>query len=190
METPQNNPFFNSALIIGMIFALLSTAVSLVVGYSVINSEPTGSLFSPASFSFFFVCIIVLFAGMFAVRHHVKEFNAPLQMGRGAVIGLVTGIVTAFFSSVLSLVWLLIDPAFNDNLMNAIIANFESIREIPAAQRDEMIDGIYTQFQNQATVVGQLTTAATNSIFFGLLNALTGMLGVKLFAPKQDTIEL
>lgn len=190
METTQNNPFFNSALIVGMIFALLSTAVSLAVGYSVINSEPSGSLFSPASFSFVFVCLVVLFAGMFAVRHHVKEFNAPLQIGRGAVIGLTTGVVTAVFTTVFSLIWTLIDPAFNDNLMNAIIANFESIRELPAAQKEEMIDAMYTQFQKQATVVGQLTSMLTNSIFFGLLNALTGMLGVKLFAPKQDTLEL
>lgn len=190
METTQNNPFFNSALIVGMIFALISTAVSLAVGYSVINSEPTGSLFTPASFSFLFVCIAVLFAGTVAVRHHVKEYNAPLPMGRGAVIGLVTGVVTAIFASVFSLIWLLIDPAFNENMMNAMIANFESISEIPAAQRDEMIDGIFTQFQKQATVAGQLTTAGINAIFYGLLNALTGMLGVKLFAPVEDTIEL
>ncbi|MCC5927441.1 MAG: DUF4199 domain-containing protein [Bacteroidetes bacterium] len=189
MET-QHNPFFNSALIVGMIFALLSTAVSLGVGYSMINSEPTGSLFTPASFSFFFVCLVVLFAGTFAVRHHVKEYNEALPMGRGAVIGLVTGVVTAVFASVFSLVWLLIDPAFNDNLMNALIANFEAISEIPAAQRDEMIDGIYTQFQKQSTVAGQLSTAALNSVFYGLINALTGMLGVKLFSPKQDSIEL
>jgi len=189
MET-QNNPFFNSALIVGRIFAFLTTATSLIVGYSVINSEPTGSLVTPSSFSFVIICFVVLFAGMFAVRHHVKEYESPLQMGRGAVIGLTTGVITAVFSTVLALVWQLIDPAFNDNMMNALIANFEAINEIPDAQKEEMIDGIYTQFQKQATVAGQLTAMATNAAFYGILNALTGMLGVKLFAPKSTNEEL
>ena len=86
--------------------------------------------------------------------------------------------------------WQLIDPAFNDNMMNALIANFEAINEIPDAQKEEMIDGIYTQFQKQATVAGQLTAMATNAAFYGILNALTGMLGVKLFAPKSTNEEL
>ena len=68
---------------------------------------------------------------------------------------------------------------------------FEAINEIPGyAQKEEMIDGIYTQFQKQATVAGQLTAMATNAAFYGILDALTGMLGVKLFAPKSTNEEL
>ena len=44
---------------------------------------------------------------MFAVRHHVKEYESPLQMGRGAVIGLTTGVHYGvfFFNKYWALVW-------------------------------------------------------------------------------------
>ncbi|MCH8495237.1 MAG: DUF4199 family protein [Balneolales bacterium] len=190
MERTQPNPFLNSALIVGMIFALITTAVSLTIGYHMINSEPSGSLFSPATLSSVLICLIVIFAGMFAVRHHVGQFNEPLQLGRGAVIGVTTGVFVAVFSAVFSLIWLLIDPAFNDNFMNAMIANIESISQLPAEQKEAMVDSIYTQFQDQATAIGQIKALAINSVLFGALNTLTGLLGVKLFAPKDESLEI
>jgi uncharacterized protein YqgC (DUF456 family) len=190
MEEHQQNPFLNSALVIGFVFALVISVISIAMSYSIINSEPSGSLFSPTIWSSVVVCFVGVFAGLFAVRHHVKQFNAPLQMGRGAVIGFTTGAIMSVAMSVFSLIWLVIDPSFNEKLMQALIANFEAITEIPAAQKEEIIDSIYNQFQKQGTVIGQLTAVGINILVFGALDALSGILGVKLFAPKADPLEI
>jgi hypothetical protein len=190
MENNQQNPFLNSALSIGVVFATIISVISIGMSYSIINSEPSGSLFSPTVWSSVAVCFIGVFAGLVAVRHHVKQYNAPLLLGRGAVIGFTTGVVMSVAMTGLSLLWLVIDPSFNEKLMQALIANFEAIDQIPAAQKEGIIDGLYTQFQKQATVVGQLTSLGTNILLFGALDALSGILGVKLFAPKADPLEI
>lgn len=130
-------------------------------------------------------CIIGLLAGLFAVRHHVKMFDAPLKLGRGAVIGAVTGVLISIFATLLGLVWLIVDPAYYDKLLEAMIANFELIG-MPEAQYNQTIDGLHEQFQSQKTVTGMLRTTAINAAIYAALNALTGMIGVKFFAPKSD----
>lgn len=187
MEPKQANSFLSSAVIVAIIFAFVSTVVNLVATYRMLGQEPTGSLISPIYVVTGIVCLVVMFAGLFAVRHHVKMFNEPLTMGRGAVIGLSTGAFIAIFSTVFSAIWVLVDPTFNTKVMNAVIAHMEAIQQIPAAQKQEIIDGIYTQFQKADTAMGRITATLWNLVIFGGLNAITGILGVKFFAPKDES---
>lgn len=129
-------------------------------------------------------CLIGLFAGLLAVKHHVGEYNQPLQLGRGAVIGLSTGAFQAVFITILSLLWKLFDPALDEKILESLIANFEAMQNISEAQKQDMIDSLYTSFQQQSTVFGQLKSLAMNGVFLGALNALSGLVGVKVFAPK------
>jgi hypothetical protein len=181
----QNNPFISSAVIMGIVFALITSVVSTVISYTIISSEPSMSNMIVISAMGLVSCLIGMFAGMLAVRHHAKQFNVPIKMGRGAVIGLTTGVFLALFVTLISLIWTnLIDPAFTDKLMEALVVSMESMGDAP--NMDEAIDGIYEQFNKQKTVAGQLQGFAMNAGVLGALNALTGMLGVKFFAPKPD----
>jgi hypothetical protein len=190
MEPKLPNPFMPSAILVAVIFAFASTVVNLIATYNIIGSEPSGSLISPIYFVTGIVCLVAIFAGLFAVKHHVNMYNEPLQMGRGAVIGLTTGALVAVFMAIFSLMWYLVDPGFNTKVMNAVIAQMEAIQQIPAAQKQEIIDGIYTQFQKADTTMGRITSTLWNVFIFGGLNAITGILGVKFFAPKDNSNEL
>jgi hypothetical protein len=190
MDTSQNNPFLSSAIIVGAIFAIIMYGVTLVFSYRMIGSEPSGSLMSPMMYMSFLSCLVGLFAGLFAVRHHVKEYNAPLKPGRGAVIGLTTGVLISLFSTIFGLIWLLIDPNFTDNLTAAMIAQMESIPGMPDGALQDTIDGIYTESQRAQTVMGQLRTFAISGAIMGALNAITGIIGVKVFAPVDENLDL
>ncbi len=180
----QNNPFISSAVIMGIVFALIASVVSTVLSYNVISSEPSMSNLIMTSVMSLLSCLIGMFAGMLAVRHHTKQYNVPMKMGRGAVIGLTSGVFVAVFITIISLIWTnLIDPAFIDKLMESMVASMETVG---GPQMDEAIDGIYEQFNKQKTVAGQLQGFAINAGVLGALNALTGMLGVKFFAPKPE----
>lgn len=178
----QNNPFISSAVIVGFVVAILTTIVSLVLGYYMIGSEPGTTTMILMSAMGLISCLVGIFAGLFAVRHHVKIFDSPLKMGRGAVIGLTSGVFVALFGSLLSLMWILIDPSYVDRLMEAMIRSMETL----GAQGDATIDGIAEQFQSLKTVTGQLKSFGTNALIMGALNAITGIIGVKIFAPKDD----
>lgn len=190
MDTNQNNPFLSSAIIVGAIFAIITYTITIVFSYQMIGSEPTGSMMSPMVYMSFLSCLVGLFAGFFAVRHHVKEYNAPLKPGRGAVIGLTTGVMVTLFSTIFGLVWLLIDPNFTDNLTAAMIAQLESVPNMPEAALQDMIDGIYTESERAKTVFGQLRTFAIGGVVMGALNAITGIIGVKVFAPADQYSDL
>jgi uncharacterized membrane protein len=134
----QNNPFISSAVIVGFVVAVVVTIVSLVLGYYMIGSEPGTSTMIMMSAMGLISCLVGIFAGLFAVRHHVKIFNAPLKMGRGAIIGLTSGVFVAIFTSILSLIWMLVDPSYVDRLMEAMIRSMETL----GPQGEAQIDGI------------------------------------------------
>lgn len=190
MDTNENNPFLSSAIIVGAIFAIITYTITLVFSYRMIGSEPTGSMMSPMVYMSFLSCLVGLFAGLFAVRHHVKEYNAPLKPGQGAVIGLTTGVTVTLFTTIFGLIWLLIDPNFTDNLTASMIAQMESVPNMPEAALQDMIDGIYTESERAKTVFGQLRTFAIGGVVMGALNAITGIIGVKVFAPADQYSDL
>jgi hypothetical protein len=83
------------------------------------------------------------------------------------------------------LIWTnIVDPAFTDKLVEAMVASMETMGG--GAEMDTAIDGIYEQFEKQKSFAGQLQGFAINAGVLGALNALTGMLGVKFFAPKEE----
>jgi uncharacterized protein YqgC (DUF456 family) len=181
----QNNPFVSSAVIMGVIFALVSSVVTIVISYNIVSSEPSMGNMIMTSVMGIVSCLIGMFAGMLAVRQHAKQFNVPMKMGRGAVIGLTTGVFVALFATIFTLIWTnIVDPAFTDKLVEAMVASMETMGG--GAEMDTAIDGIYEQFEKQKSFAGQLQGFAINAGVLGALNALTGMLGVKFFAPKEE----
>jgi Co/Zn/Cd efflux system component len=180
----QNNPFLSSALIVGFFISLLSTVAALGISYSIIGSEPSTSTMIMMSLVGLASCFVGAFAGIFSVRHHVKMYNAPLKMGRGSVIGLTSGVVVAIFATLFNFIWTFIDPSFTDRLLESMVQSMESIG--PNGQMDATIDEIYQQFEEQKTTIGQIKALGMNAAILGALNAITGILGVKFFAPKPD----
>lgn len=181
----SNPSYINAAAISGLIFGLIISIISIVMGYMEINSEPSGATFSASAMSGFLVCIIGAFAGLLTLKLYVKEHDIPVKLGQGAVIGLVTGLIVAVVGTIISLVWhFVIDPSFTDRLMEASIANIELMTQLPGDMKDDMIDGMYTQFQNMYTTGGILKSLGMSALFSGFMNMLTGILGAKLFAEQ------
>lgn len=183
-QTHQDNTtppsYWASIGIAAFIFSLLTTVLQLVSGYIQINSEPTGSMFSPSMFMGIFVCLVGAFGGMVAVWHYAKENQLTLKLGKGALIGFLTGAVMVLIGIVFNEIWSFIDPDMNEKMMDAVIANFEAM-EVPEETRQQMIDQAASQVN--PSIGMQL---AWGIPIFGILNLLTGMLGVALFARDKE----
>lgn len=175
--------YLPSAGIVGVIFGLLSLVVGLVLGYQQINSEPTGSFFSPATFSPVVICLLTMFAGLIAVWHFTKEVTPKLTLGQGAVLGFLTGTIITIISVLLQEIWImLIDPEYMDKFIQSMIANYE-VMDIPESQKDDIIDGIVESMESGQSLLRQLFIGIPIS---GLLNLLTALIGVKIFAEKKE----
>ncbi len=175
--------YIPSAGIVGAIFGLVSFVIGLFFGYQQINAEPTGSFFSPAMFSGIVVCLITAFAGLIAVWHFTKEVSTRIKLGQGAVLGFLTGAIITILSVLLNELWvLLIDPEYMDKIMESTIANME-VMDIPESQKDAMIESITESMGDGQSMIRQLFIGIPIS---GLLNLLTALIGVKIFADKAN----
>src|SRR5690554_6990070 len=102
MENEQvQSSYWNSVLIASLITALVVTVISLIGGYMTINSEPSGTIFSTMQVVGILSCLIGAMGGVIATWHYAKEFNVTFTVGRGALIGLLVGLVTTIISVVL-----------------------------------------------------------------------------------------
>jgi hypothetical protein len=105
-----------------------------------------------------------------------------MKLGQGALIGFLTGVGMVVISILLSKVWLLIDPDFTQKMMDSMMANFEAM-DMPEAQKQQMMDSTAEQFESNQSILTQLMWGIPVS---GILNLLTGMLGVALFARDKE----
>ncbi len=181
-ESNNEPSYWTSVSIAGLIFGIIVFALSLVTTYSVINSEPTGSLFSPVQLLGVLVCLIGAFGGMLAVWHYTNEHDVSLKLGKGALVGLYTGIAVAVITVILNQLWQFIDPDMTQKLIDSTIANFEAA-DLPDAQKQQMIDSTVQGMRDQNSIGKQLLY---NLPMYGILNVLTGMIGAKVFGSSEE----
>ncbi|MGF1672004.1 MAG: DUF4199 domain-containing protein [Balneolaceae bacterium] len=180
---PKNSSdsYWASVLLAGGIFALVSFVLSLIFSYSQINSEPTGTLMSPIMIGGSVICFVTAFAGVLAIWHYAKEVTPYIKLGQGALIGFLAGAAVIIFSSILNELWTFIDPEFTEKLIESTVANYEAM-DLPEDTKNMLIDGTVEAMRDQ-NILWQILTSIPVT---GLLNLLTGMIGVKIFAKKED----
>lgn len=178
------NQFLPSAALVGAIFGVISFVIGLYFGYQQINSEPSGSLFSPMLFSGVVICLLTSFAGLVAVWHFTKEVTTSMSMGQGAALGFMAGAVIALVSVLLNEVWVtLVDPEYNQKMIESSIAAIEMM-DLPESSKDDMIDAMTESMEQGASFGRQLFIGIPVN---GLLNLITALIGVKIFAEKNET---
>ncbi len=184
-QAEQNNQpsYWPSVGIAGVIFGIIVFALSLVTGYTMINSEPTGSLFSPVQIILWVtVCLVGAFGGMLAIWHYANEYDISIKLGKGALIGLFTGVCLALVTVLLNQLWQVIDPDMTQKMIDSTIANFEAA-DLPDAQKQQMIDSTVQSMRNQNSIGKQLLY---NLPMYGILNVITGMIGAKVFGKQEE----
>ena len=183
-QAEQNNvpSYWTSVSIAGLIFGIIVFALSLVSTYAMINSEPSGSLFSPIQLLGVLVCLVGAFGGMLAVWHYNNEYETSLKLGKGALVGLFTGIAITVVTVILNQFWQFIDPDMTQKLIDSTIANFEAA-DLPDAQKQQMIDSTVQGMRDQNNISTQLMYSLPT---YGILNILTGMIGAKIFGSKEE----
>lgn len=175
--------YLPSAGIVGTIFSLVSFVIGLLFGYQQINAEPSGSLMSPMLFSGVVICLVSALAGFLAVWHFAREVTPFLTLGQGALIGFLTGAVIVLVSVVLNEIWILIfDPEYTSKIMDATIANIEAM-EMPEESKQQMIDAMAESLSGGQSIWQQIFWGIPVT---GLLNLVTGLIGVKIFGEKNE----
>lgn len=186
MEDPQQQisnekpSYWNSVALAGVIFGIIIFVLSLIGGYATINAEPDGSLVSPIMWIGVLSCLVGAFGGMLAVWNYTGNYNISVTLGRGALVGFLTGVAITIVSVVLNELWTFVDPDMTQQIVDSTIANIEA-SDLPEQQKQQVID--LTAGSRQGESIGiQLLSGIP---LYGILNLITGMIGAKVF-DKSD----
>lgn len=180
-ETPS---YWTSVGVAGLLFGIISFILTLIYGYSLINSEPSGSMFSPIMLIWLVSCLLTAFGGMVATWHYANQYDVVIKLGKGALIGFLTGACIVIVSVILNEIWHLIDPEMTQKMIDSTIANFEKM-EMPADQKQQIIDSTVDSMRTNQNIGRQLLFGIP---IMGIVNLITGMIGAKLFGKKEETL--
>jgi hypothetical protein len=181
-----NNSYMPFAVRFAVIFGLVTFLGGLIMGYMVISMEPSPMVMIVPSAMGIGLCLIAAIAGLLVVRSYIKTTGINVAVGRGAVIGLVTGVLIGVIGSVLSLIWEFVDPNFAQNMMNAMVGAVDTMTQLDQAGRDQMIDQMMANDPTNLTT--RLTSFAMNIAFMAIANVITGMIGAAVFSQKEDKL--
>jgi len=186
MEPETNNSvnsssnYWPSVILASVIFGLISFALTIGAGYYTINSEPSNSVLNPSTIVGAITCLFTAFGGMLAVWHFTREKADSLTIGKGALIGLLTGLIIGLLSLFLTnIVWPLFDPSYSDKIIDATIKTMQS-RGMTQEQLQKMSDMMHSGSPWKS--IGY----AVNVVVFAFLNMVTGMVGAKMFSEDND----
>jgi ABC-type transport system involved in multi-copper enzyme maturation permease subunit len=181
-----NESYMPYAVRFAMIFAIITFVGNLAGMYIVIGMEPSMMMILIPSISGSVICLVAAIAGLLVVRGYIKATDVRVPVGKGAVIGLVTGLLIAVISGVLSILWDFVDPNMMGNFMNALTGVFDAMPEIDEATRQRGIDQMMAndprQWSNRLMGLGMSIAA------FGIVNLITGMIGAAVFSKKEEAL--
>lgn len=181
MESTSQKSYWTSVFLAGILFGLVSFALTIAIGYYQINSGSAGGV-GFSSISGGVVCLLTAFGGMLAVWHYLKEGPAGISIGKGAVIGLLTGILIGIISFLLTRIWMSIDPAYASKLLEMRITAATNNPNLNDQQRQQISDMMHSG--GGIMIIGYIIGIA----FEGVVNLLTGMVGAKLFSKDEQQI--
>lgn len=183
-EQPESPSFWPSVLIGAFIVSIVSSVLGLFLAYYIAGSEPSMTMLAISGLSVPITCLFGLIGGIIASRHYAKTYEITFLIGKGALIGLYTGVLAAVLSTVITQLWYLVDPTLPERFSQAMISVFEQM-EMPAAQKEETLSQMQAQFESQQSFGAILQGLAINAGILGFVNVISGMIGAKIFASED-----
>ena len=177
----QMPSYWKPVLTGGTIGAVIVSMTSFASGYIMLSNEPTGSLFNITSIAGLLGCLLGSVAGVYANRMYAKDNDLTYPIGKGALIGLFSGIALTFISSLISILWVyVIDPGYAESSVEWQKVNIDMM-QVPAEQKELMMGGIENPYSMKNILLG----LGIGSVVFGIVNAISGIIGAKLFASED-----
>ncbi len=176
MENEQTLPsYWPSVFVAGLITAIIYSVVGLISQYTMLSNPSVGQILG------YFVCLLGAIGGIIGNWHYAKEHNVTYKIGRGALIGLFTGVIAVLFGTVINLIWTaIIDPDLNQAIYDAQMASMESQN-----MTQEQLEMAQSFVPKPGTSMYYISTVGFGLLALGIINTITGLIGAKIFASEE-----
>ena len=178
----QQMPNYWPAVITGALIGGIIVSLTSKAGvYITVSSEPTGSFINLTQGIGIIGCLIAAVGGYIANRKYATENELTYPIGKGALIGLFTGVVMAVFVTLIELLWAyVIDPSYLDTFLEWNRQNTD-LMQIPESSKEL----IYAELDAADSPTATLKQFGYFVVAYGIVNVISGIIGAKLHASED-----
>lgn len=172
----ENPNYWPSVAIAGLATAVIYSGMGLLSGYLTIGGSATAGQVTGI-----LTCLIGAVGGFIVNWHYANEYEITYKIGKGALLGFLTAVAAVVFGTLISLIWTnLIDPNLNQALYDAQLTTLEQ-----QGMSQEQID-MAMSFSPKPGTTGYLVAQVGMGLLgLGIFNAITGLIGAKIFASEE-----
>ena len=167
--------YWNAVITAGLITGTILTVIQLTTSYMTIaGSSATGMAIIG--------CLIASIAGIISNWMYAKGYDLTYPIGKGALLGVFSGIITSIVTFSLSLFWTkVIDTGMNEAIIEATLKSFED-----QGLSQEEIDMAQSFIPDPNSLVGQIITFLSALAMYVVINLISGIISAKIFAKEEE----
>ena len=167
--------YWNAVITAGLITGTILTVIQLITSYMTIaGSSATGMAIIG--------CLIASIAGIISNWMYAKGYDLTYPIGKGALLGVFSGIITSIVTFSLSLFWTkVIDTGMNEAIIEATLKSFED-----QGLSQEEIDMAQSFIPDPNSLVGLIITFLSALAMYVVINLISGIISAKIFAKEEE----
>ena len=167
--------YWNAVITAGLITGTILTVIQLTTNYMTIaGSSVTGMAIIG--------CLIASIAGIISNWMYAKGYDLTYPIGKGALLGVFSGIITSIVTFSLSLFWTkVIDTGMNEAIIEATLKSFED-----QGLSQEEIDMAQSFIPDPNSLVGLIITFLSALAMYVVINLISGIISAKIFAKEEE----
>ena len=167
--------YWNAVITAGLITGTILTVIQLITNYMTIaGSSATGMAIIG--------CLIASIAGIISNWMYAKGYDLTYPIGKGALLGVFSGIITSIVTFSLQLFWTkVIDTGMNEAIIEATLKSFED-----QGLSQEEIDMAQSFIPDPNSLVGLIITFLLALAMYVVINLISGIISAKIFAKEEE----
>ena len=167
--------YWNAVITAGLITGTILTVIQLTTSYMTIaGSSATGMAIIG--------CLIASIAGIISNWMYAKGYDLTYPIGKGALLGVFSGIITSIVTFSLQLFWTkVIDTGMNEAIIEATLKSFED-----QGLSQEEIDMAQSFIPDPNSLVGLIITFFSALAMYVVINLISGIISAKIFAKEEE----
>ena len=167
--------YWNAVITAGLITGTILTVIQLTTSYMTIaGSSATGMAIIG--------CLIASIAGIISNWMYAKGYDLTYPIGKGALLGVFSGIITSIVTFSLQLFWTkVIDTGMNEAIIEATLKGFED-----QGLSQEEIDMAQSFIPDPNSLVGLIITFLSALAMYVVINLISGIISAKIFAKEEE----
>tara|TARA_A200000113_G_scaffold220825_1_gene231572 strand:- start:1 stop:540 length:540 start_codon:yes stop_codon:yes gene_type:complete len=167
--------YWNAVITAGLITGTILTVIQLTTSYMTIaGSSATGMAIIG--------CLIASIAGIISNWMYAKGYDLTYPIGKGALLGVFSGIITSIVTFSLQLFWTkVIDTGMNEAIIEATLKSFED-----QGLSQEEIDMAQSFIPDPNSLVGLIITFLSALAMYVVINLISGIISAKIFAKEEE----